>query len=470
MSGGLARDLQRLAAISQTPRRRGTQAGGVPSSRIERTRDLASAGLALWQLGTDLFEKSRKKFAPKNFTISVEEGDDLFMAIQAWLIDHLPPGKMRDVTALTYQNRKFTDEWDYSRKVPHVLTLTSSDGEAHPLILGGRRVTVEFREPEYGQAVNAAGGQGGGGGQPAPVRASKAKLVFTSSDRAGYDQVVDLMRELVDQMNQVARPSRVFTGTSWGGWEKLQGESRPLHTVILRDGIKEVLVGDVERFLGQEIKYTSLGIPYHRGYLLHGPPGTGKTSLVRAIASHLHLDLYYVSLADLSKDADVTLMLNRLEPRSVLLLEDIDSVDATVTRDEKAARKARRRMERAGITMTGILNNLDGAVTPHGLIVFMSTNHRDRLDPALLRKGRVDVDQLIDYLNAEQLGEITRRFIGEEIGPLPDHLEMLQIAPADVVEVIKMHLDSPSGQDAVEEIRALVKTREAEVVAGDSSS
>ena len=87
-----------------------------------------------------------------------------------------------------------------------------------------------------------------------------------------------------------------------------------------------MLVTDVEKFLNGSRWYYDRGIPYRRGYLLHGPPGSGKTSFVLALAGHLDFNICVLSLSDSGMTDDrLNHLLTQAPPRSIILLEDIDA-------------------------------------------------------------------------------------------------------------------------------------------------
>lgn len=148
----------------------------------------------------------------------------------------------------------------------------------------------------------------------------------------------------------------------------------------------------------------SKGVPYRRGYLLFGPPGTGKTSFVQAISGALRLNLCYLNLSsgDITDD-----MLNRLlseaPERSIILLEDVDAM----FQDRSSMRTTR-------LSFSGFLNALDGVRSQEGQILFMTTNHKERLDPALLRPGRADVHVKLNLASEQQIKELFERFFPDE--------------------------------------------------------
>lgn len=121
-----------------------------------------------------------------------------------------------------------------------------------------------------------------------------------------------------------------------------------------------------------------MGIPFRRGYLLYGYPGTGKSSFIRALAGELKVHLCLVSLNDKNMtDEDLNSLLNNAPPRSILLLEDVDAAFAQRDNGETASR----------VTFSGLLNALDGVGSQEGKILFMTTNKINLLDPALIRPG-----------------------------------------------------------------------------------
>lgn len=426
---------------------------GRGTGRLAQLRDTAIAAQSLYELGKQLVENLKDRVEETQYTVTVEEDNELFPLVQSYLYRTVPARRMHDVQVGARQMGRSSSFQDNPLAWSVWVENTASD--AQHLTMDGHRIRVEYREPEYG------GGEGVEGGGRMPHKTSQARLVFTCRDYAAREAVIALTRSLVDELNsQNQPPSRVFVASSWGSWDRMQGVSRPIETVVLRDGLKEQLIDDLRRFLTLEERYAKLGIPWHRGYLLHGPPGTGKTSLVKAVASFLQLDLYYASLSDLNSDNDIANMISRLGPRSILLLEDIDAVEAVQER-KKGKRKGGGGGKRKGVTMSGILNNLDGVATPSGLIVMMSTNHRDLLDPALLRKGRVDYEVEVGNLEGVQFRRLLEVLLNEVVEAPPD-LESLQIPPSDVVEVIKLHLDESDPQIAAKAVLELVEQRREE--------
>jgi chaperone BCS1 len=106
---------------------------------------------------------------------------------------------------------------------------------------------------------------------------------------------------------------------------------RPLNSVILDQGIMKNLINDVDHFLSRPNWYIDRGIPYRRGYLLYGPPGSGKTSAIMAIAGHFDLSISTLNLSQGTMTDDrLQYLLSNVPEESIILLEDIDA--ATVGR------------------------------------------------------------------------------------------------------------------------------------------
>jgi chaperone BCS1 len=206
------------------------------------------------------------------------------------------------------------------------------------------------------------------------------------------------------------------------GWDHSEGYApRLLESVVLQPGEKEHIVRDIANFRKAKQRYSRLGVPYHRGYLLYGPPGTGKTSLVSALAAHFGLSVYCLNLADFN-DRSLMGAVNQIPANSVLLFEDIDCMKSGQARRApnsggagKAApvgdRKGKENGAAAsGVTLSGLLNVLDGFFAPTGVLFMMTTNRIEALDPALLRPGRIDYRLYLGRASDLQKMELYRRF------------------------------------------------------------
>lgn len=201
-------------------------------------------------------------------------------------------------------------------------------------------------------------------------------------------------------MREHAGRINVFTNNeSW--WTSCGTRpGRLLDTVILRNGQRERIFKDLQCFITNEDWWQYRGLPYRRGYLFEGPPGCGKSSLVTALAAAFGLDIYSLSLSGARSDADLLSLMSQCARRSILLIEDVDAAFS----DRKQTQGV------TGITFAGLLNAIDGATAAEGQILVMTSNHPERLDPALIRPGRVDVREELDLPDAEQAAAMHRLF------------------------------------------------------------
>ncbi|KAG8959564.1 hypothetical protein FRC03_007811 [Tulasnella sp. 419] len=213
----------------------------------------------------------------------------------------------------------------------------------------------------------------------------------------------------------------VHMAEGYGDWGMVMTKQiRPMDSVILPGGLIETIVNDLREFMDTKDWYSAAGIPWRRGVLLWGPPGTGKSTTVHAIAGELQLEVYFISLSNASLDDN---SLQRLvagtPPNSILLLEDIDCAFPSREPDESQLDRPfdpyGQSLNRSNVTLSGILNILDSVSSEEGRIVFATTNHVDRLDPALLRPGRMDLRIEYKLASKDQTTGIFKRFYSHEL-------------------------------------------------------
>ncbi|KAG0259261.1 hypothetical protein DFQ27_004168 [Actinomortierella ambigua] len=194
----------------------------------------------------------------------------------------------------------------------------------------------------------------------------------------------------------------IFAADQYGAWRRTKSRpKRPLDTIVMDPKLKNYIVDDAKEFFASESWYAERGLPFRRGLLLYGSPGTGKTSFIHALAGELGLNIYVINLSNKGlTDDTLSELVSDTPARCLLLVEDVDA--AFVQRDAKDTS--------ANITFSGLLNAIDGVAAQEGRILCMTTNHLDRLDDALIRPGRIDIRARFGRATKSQAKELFIKF------------------------------------------------------------
>lgn len=169
---------------------------------------------------------------------------------------------------------------------------------------------------------------------------------------------------------------------------------RKMTDTILNDNVSNILMKTIDTFYNKPELYKKYNIPYKLCVLLSGPPGMGKTSLIKSIATEFDCNLYTISLTCVN-DEILPFIFASVNEKSILVFEDVDCM--TVDRDIINANdnetenndENNKKNKPKGVSLSAFLNALDGIVVTKGLIVIMTTNYPEKLDSALIRQERV---------------------------------------------------------------------------------
>lgn len=401
--------------------------------------------------------KKHKKAQNRDYVLKIDVNDPTFEVVSRWILQETPEEEQYMVEVQRIYRSKTASSFDEDDLLPLLdevfgvgtsatarsgptgafqnLALEVDDDRPMALNIDGYDFVITFVLP--GQPLDQGDSYGG----------SSEKA--TSSDRFRGEphflikcpslKARTALLEKLDSSfkSDEKRMPSVYRATSWGDMTRIGDvPPRKLDTVILKPGQVEAVVEDIALFLRSEAKYLELDLPYHHGMLLYGPPGTGKTSIAAAVATALNLDVYAVALGNISDDSTLEAIFRTVKPRSVLLLEDIDTCAAARGADSNSTK---------GVTVDGLLQTLDGFAAPHGLVTIMTTNNPESLDNRVVREGRIDTRIEIDCVDTDQVRRLCDRFIGYVPEDLPELVPDDLISPAQVVGVFKTFLYDKEG-------------------------
>ncbi|XP_039026040.1 AAA-ATPase At5g17760-like [Hibiscus syriacus] len=199
------------------------------------------------------------------------------------------------------------------------------------------------------------------------------------------------------------------------------------NTLAMDSELKRAVMVDLQHFTNGEEYYKRVCKAWKRGYLLYGSPGTGKSSLIAAMANYLKYDIYDLDLTDVHTNSDLRFLLLTMPSRSILIIEDIDCSIKLQNRELETESDGNQGDNQ--VTLSGLLNFIDGlwSCCNEERIIIFTTNHKERLDPALVRPGRMDMH--ICFQLAFNYFGIGNDGVFEQIERM---LEEVNVSPAEV--------------------------------------
>ncbi|CAK9142037.1 unnamed protein product [Ilex paraguariensis] len=226
-------------------------------------------------------------------------------------------------------------------------------------------------------------------------------------------------------------------------------------TLAMDTEMKRMIMDDLERFVRRKELYRKVGKAWKRGYLLYGPPGTGKSSLIAAMANYLNFDIYDLELTAIHSNSDLRKLLIGSPNQSILVVEDIDC--SLEFEDRKAKEPALKSIQSSQesqaqtvnivpqqklsqVTLSGLFNFIDGLWSSCGdqRIIIFTTNHKDRIDPTLLRPGRMDLHIHMSYCTPCAFKTLAMNYLGitehSFFPEINDLLEKTMVSPAEIGE------------------------------------
>ncbi|KAI1010709.1 hypothetical protein LB503_005089 [Fusarium chuoi] len=402
-------------------------------------------------------------------TIYVSENDQIYSTLMQFLSEQQDIASNRHLTAQTV----FKSAWDEEEDQADVLaTNTVEDGEDSPKYLNFASDAARCN-PRYVPAMGTTGFWH----DRTYFRVNRKRESLQSTN--GWGGTKDVEELKISCFGRSIGKIKESRRDAWSMWQQVARRPiRPMRTVILEHEEKHDVLRDINEYLhpGTPKWYASRGIPLRRGYLFHGPPGTGKTSFSFALAGVFGIDIYVISLQDPTvSEEDLAVLFTRLPRRCVVLLEDIDTAglrrpnseededenedatgekgsdvkgkklekvdkkekkkskkakdssdsDTDSSEEDRKRRRKRRRNRRdrentsnrgtnniltvESISLSGLLNAIDGVASHEGRILIMTTNKPESLDEALIRPGRVDVQVGFKNATSAQASELFYR-------------------------------------------------------------
>jgi chaperone BCS1 len=365
------------------------------------------------------------------------ENNHLFDAARTYLADKISP---RTMPRLRLSHSRVTDESDGSSSWCTLLSM--EDGGSTTDNFDG----AEFRwlYVESGGDDNGNRGRGGSESLELSFEAEHADTVL--------ERYVPFVVSAAEELWRQDRALKIFLndGRMWEGINHHHPAS--FDTLAMDPALKRAVRDDLDRFLKRRDYYQRIGKAWKRGYLLYGPPGTGKSSLVAAMANYLRFNIYDLDLAGLYDNTCLQRLLVDMSNQSILVIEDIDCSFDTMSRERSKVSESadseddddrdHRTREEPKITLSGLLNFIDGLWSTSGeeRIIIFTTNYKDRLDPALLRPGRMDMHVYMGYCCWEAFRTLAQNYHLLEDHPLfPEIQELLaavEVTPAEVSEML----------------------------------
>ncbi|KAM0905672.1 hypothetical protein ACQ4PT_017261 [Festuca glaucescens] len=356
------------------------------------------------------------------------------------------------------------------------VTLTMDHGQETVDAHDGINYTWRFlsRDPATGFAnsanARAAAAHGGRGGQHVCLRSFELSFHKKHKEKALASYipfVLDTAKAIKDQQRNLKMHM-----IEYDAWTAVDFRHPSTFDTLAMDGtLKKSVVDDLERFVKRKDYYKRTGRAWKRGYLLYGPPGTGKSSLVAAMANYLKFDIYDLELTEVKSNSDLRRLLVGMGNRSILVVEDIDcSLDLHQRPGDQGPDRRAPRPGFTGddnedkVTLSGLLNFVDGLWSTSGQerIIVFTTNYKERLDPALLRPGRMDMHIHMGYCTPESFRILASNYhsVKEDHAMFPEIERLMKEVPITPAEVAELMMRNDGADAALQDLVEFIKAKE----------
>lgn len=420
---------------------------GAKSPRLSKAVAIGSAAFTVGTAIKGFWDIYRKSHQPVKYTIKITEDEEIFDIVEDWLMEALPPENKRSVYAHSIITKKSDDGPIRRRRAAQddfgnlfgsnddgkdgVTIETSFDGAiVQEVNISGHTVEIYTVVPEgYGKRDDKQN------------LWNSISINIDCPTLEAKAAVIEALEEASQHL--VESQPKLYVSSNYGDWRKKTSiQRRSLGSVVLKEGQMDRIITYLKDFLTHKEAYVKADIPFRTGILLHGDPGSGKSSTALAIANELKMNVFIVPITSLSNDEALADSFSGIPANSIVILEDIDIAKGVQDRDKESDK---------GVTMQGMLNVLDGFQSPPGVITIMTTNRLEVLNKAIIRPGRVDLTEHLGCLDTYQLNGLCEYFMGHIPANLPAITPEDGITSAQVMGVIRKHLPefSEAGDDVV---------------------
>ena len=398
---------------------------------------IAGIILSFKQAGIFLWKRIKRKFL---FTISIEETDELFLYFERWLRYKYPDQYRNMIASLRTVNNNYN-----SREAEIPYNTPNEETE---------KIDNKKDEVKYKQFVDTI------------FIKYKGSIITINKNRDKLEHAKDLfslffgsykisilffrkkLNTLLDDVveyNQQFKPKdideriHVYSHTDYGEWYVSSSKIKPknIDNIVLNEKNKNEIIGDIDKFYNSKDWYLKRAIPYKRGHCYYGMPGNGKTSLALSLAKKYKKDVYVLSLNEL-KDSNVKRLFKDIRTNSILLIEDID-----------ASFDGRKSLKKE-LSFSNLLQCLDGVFYNEDMFLIITTNHIEKLDPALLRDGRIDLKVEINNPDRNLIKKYIELFFDVKLNGYLD--DFVYDAKYSMSKIQNICLNSENAEEAINNI------------------